>query len=187
VISENRVAAFFTTPTAFRAIKQPESSKMNGHTHVAGNAPDIGTNGGEGRLSYSQGFHSLSAEISGSLPFSENGEKGVLCSLLLSPSDVVQLCRQRIPQDTFYIPAHQILYGLCLECIQDGRPIDFVPLKQALKDRNQLGEIGRSEFLSDLYSFVPSAANASHYIGIVHQKWPRRKVILDCRRRKRRL
>jgi hypothetical protein len=67
------------------------------------------------------------------------------------------------------------------------QPIDFVPLKQALKDRNQLGEIGGSEFLSDLYSFVPSAANASHYIGIVHQKWPRRKVILDCRRRKRRL
>jgi replicative DNA helicase len=45
-----------------------------------------------------------------SLPFSEDGEKGVLCSLLLSPSEVSDLCAMRLQPDAFYIPAHQIIY-----------------------------------------------------------------------------
>ena len=50
----------------------------------------------------------LSDEVGRSLPFSEDGEK-VLCSLLLSPRDVLDLCQIKLRPEAFYAPAHQIL------------------------------------------------------------------------------
>jgi replicative DNA helicase len=140
----------------------------------------IGT--GKRRSSYSQDSHSSSTgrEVPRSLPFSEDGEKGVLCSLLLSPREVADICVLRLRPDAFYIPAHQIIYNLILEFGDKSKPIDFVSLKQALKDRNQLEEIGGPEGLSALFSFVPTAANASYYIDIVREKFVLRRLILTC-------
>jgi replicative DNA helicase len=104
-----------------------------------------------------------------SLPFSEDGEKGVLCSLLLSPRDVLDLCQIKLRPEAFYAPAHQILFNLVAELVNSNKPIDFITLKQALKDRAQLDEIGGPEYLSDLFSFVSSAANA----GLLHRYHPR--------------
>lgn len=141
-----------------------------------------GTPGKAGNTSYSQAVHSLSTgkDVPRSLPFSEDGEKGVLCSLLLSPREVSDLCVLRLRPDAFYIPAHQIIYNLVIEFSDKSKPIDFVSLKQGLKDRNQLEEIGGPEFLSSLYSFVPTAANAAYYIEIVREKYLLRRLILTC-------
>lgn len=141
-----------------------------------------GTTGKAGKTSYSQAVHSLSTskDVPRSLPFSEDGEKGVLCSLLLSPREVSDLCVLRLRSDAFYIPAHQIIYNLVIEFSDKSKPIDFVSLKQGLKDRNQLEETGGPEFLSSLYSFVPTAANAAYYIEIVREKYLLRRLILTC-------
>src|SRR5215469_8466699 len=131
---------------------------------------------------YSQGFNNISTgkEVPRSLPSSEDAEKGVLCSLLLSPREVADVCTLSLHPDAFYIPAHRTIYGLILEFGDKSKPIDFVALKQALKDRNQLEEIGGPEYLSALYSFVPSAANAGYYIDIVREKYVLRRLILAC-------
>ena len=49
--------------------------------------------------------------------FSEDAEKGVLCSLLLSPRETSDLCEDLLPE-AFYIRAHQIVYGVLRENIQ---------------------------------------------------------------------
>ncbi len=141
-----------------------------------------GTTGKAGKTSYSQAVHSLSTskDVPRSLPLSEDGEKAVLCSLLLSPREVSDLCVLRLRPDAFYIPAHQIIYNLVIEFSDKSKPIDFVSLKQGLKDRNQLEEIGGPEFLSSLYCFVPTAANAAYYIEIVREKYLLRRLILTC-------
>jgi replicative DNA helicase len=99
---------------------------------------------------------------------------------LLSPREVSDLCVLRLRPDAFYIPAHQIIYNLVIEFSDKSKPIDFVSLKQGLKDRSQLEEIGGPEFLSSLYSFVPTAANAAYYIEIVREKYLLRRLILTC-------
>jgi replicative DNA helicase len=114
------------------------------------------------------------------LPFSEDAEKGVLCSLMLSPSEVSDLCRTSFRTDAFYIPAHQLIYNLILELVDSKIAIDFVTLKQALKDRNQLEEIGGPENLNELFSFIPTSANAEYYIAIVREKLLLRRIILTC-------
>jgi replicative DNA helicase len=87
-----------------------------------------------------------------SLPFSEDAEKGVLCSLLLSPRDVLDLCQISLRSEAFYAPAHQTVYNLVAELVDGNKPVDFITLKQALKDRGQLDQIGGPEYLSDLLS-----------------------------------
>src|SRR6202045_4330716 len=143
-----------------------------------------GTATGTGKSGYSQDLHHsfTSKEVPRSLPFSEDGEKGVLCSLLLSPRDVADICVLHLRSEAFYIPAHEIVYGLVLEFGDKYKPIDFISLKQALKDRNQLEEIGGPEYLSDLYNFVPTAANAGYYIDIVREKYVLRRLISACNR-----
>lgn len=133
-----------------------------------------------GKPTYSQGFNNFSTgkEVPRSLPSSEDGEKGVLCSLLLSPREVADICVLSLRSEAFYIPAHRTIYSLILEFGDKSKPIDFVSLKQALKDRNQLEEIGGPEYLSALYSFVPTAANAAYYIQIVREKYVLRRLIL---------
>jgi replicative DNA helicase len=117
-----------------------------------------------------------------SLPFSEDAEKGVLCSLLLSPRDVLDLCQISLRSEAFYAPAHQTVYNLVAELVDGNKPVDFITLKQALKDRGQLDQIGGPEYLSDLLSFVPSAANADYYIAIVREKYILRQMIITCNR-----
>src|SRR5260370_33322486 len=68
-----------------------------------------------------------------SLPFSEDGEKGVLCALLLSARDVLDLCQIKLRPEAFYAPAHQILYNLVAELVDGNKPIDFITLKQSLR------------------------------------------------------
>src|SRR6266436_3899496 len=145
--------------------------------------PDKGA-GKPARPTYSQGFNNLSTgkEVPRSLPSSEDGEKGVLCSLLLSPREVADICVLSLNPDAFYIPAHRTIYSLVLEFGDKYKPIDFISLKQALKDRNQLEEIGGPEYLSDLYNFVPTAANAGYYVDIVREKYVLRRLISTCTR-----
>ena len=135
---------------------------------------------GKGKSGYSQDLHRVSTarEVPRSMPYSEDGEKGVLCSLLLSPREVADICVLHLRHQAFYIPAHQIIYTLVLEFGDKCKPIDFISLKQALKDRNQLEEVGGPEFLADLYNFVPTAANASYYIDIVREKDVLRRLYL---------
>src|SRR5215467_4885796 len=156
-----------------------QGSKKPGENPLKSEGTEKGNKRSE-NPTYSQGFNNISTgkEVPRSLPSSEDGEKGVLCSLLLSPREVADICVLRLRPDAFYIPAHQIIYGLILEFGDKSKPIDFVSLKQALKDRNQLEEIGGPEYLSALYSFVPTASNAAYYIQIVREKYVLRRLII---------
>jgi replicative DNA helicase len=116
------------------------------------------------------------------LPFSEDGEKGVLCSLLLSPRTVLDFYQIKLRPEAFYGPAHQTVYIVVAELVDANKPIDFITLKQALKDRGQLDEVGGPEYLNDLFSFVPTAANAEYYIKIIREKYILRQMILTCGR-----
>src|SRR4029077_7618305 len=133
--------------------------------------PDKGA-GKPARPTYSQGFNNLSTgkEVPRSLPSSEDGEKGVLCSLLLSPREVSDICVLSLNPAAFYIPAHRTIYSVVLGFGEKSKPIDFVSLKQALKDRNQLEEIGGPEYLSALYSFVPTPTNTPHHTEMYRQR-----------------
>src|SRR5689334_101563 len=82
------------------------------------------------------------------LPFSEDSEKGLLCCLIWEPGRVLALCAQKLSADVLYIPAHRLIFDGVLEWNKPDRRVDFIWLKQTLRDRNQLDEIGGIEGLN---------------------------------------
>ncbi len=114
------------------------------------------------------------------LPHSEDGEKALLCSILLDPKELVPQCIEQLGRDAFYSQAHQTVYDAIVELWDQKRPIDLVTLGQHLTDRALLHKVGGVPALSELFGFVPSAANAQYYFEIVRDKFILRKLIDAC-------
>lgn len=113
------------------------------------------------------------------MPFSEDAEKGLLCSLALGGDEVaVELA---LPKEAFYIPAHQILWEVLNDLVAEKRPLEFVIVKNRLLTLRQWEEVGGREYLSEVYGFVPSFANYKHYAQIVMDNYRLRQAILGTR------
>jgi replicative DNA helicase len=117
-----------------------------------------------------------------SLPFSEDSEKGLVCSLLLCPGEVAPECALKIQPDHFYLPETRIIYEAAMDALEQKKPIDFVSLKSVIVDRNQLDSIGGPEYLSHIYGFIPTWENYANYAAIVREKWQRREATLEGHR-----
>lgn len=104
------------------------------------------------------------------LPASEEAEKGVLCSIMRSPDVVLGLCVERgVKSDWFHSPARSILYGLMSVMWMDGDPIDLVTVTTRLAEMDQFQQADGAR-LHELFDFVPTAANADWYLGILQEK-----------------
>lgn len=115
------------------------------------------------------------------LPQSLDAEKGVLGSILLSPSRVLDICIERqVVKEYFYYPIHALLYQVLRELGDGSRPIDLITFTQELMDRNLLDQVGGAVAITDLYTFIPTAANAEYYLEILKEKYLLRQVILTC-------
>ena len=126
----------------------------------------------------------------GSLPYSEEGEKGVLCSLILDPRQADEI-RSQVGTSYFYNPAHRYLYEALLKLLDTGKairtgPIDFKLVASNLSDAKHpssgtwLDEIGGKQGLNEIFNHVPTASNWAYYADDVKEKWARRQKILDC-------
>ena len=112
-----------------------------------------------------------------SLPHSEDCERGLLCSMILSAEVRSELVAQ-IPSEAFYIPANRTVFDALRELDQSDSAFDFHLVKKHLADTNRLAEVGGVEGLSLLWDFIPTAANWEHYAEIVRENYQRRIVIL---------
>ena len=69
------------------------------------------------------------------LPASLDAEKGVLCSVLLSPPCLGGL--EDLTQKHFHHPAHGTIWQCFVEMKATGKPIDLVTFTQEIADRKQ--------------------------------------------------
>lgn len=130
--------------------------------------------GGSGTGSYLPDIHRL-------LPQSSDAEQGVLSSILLAPKEVAGLCVEKgIRKEHFHVPAHSSIYEVLLEMYDLRQPIDVITLTQVLRDRKMLDQVGGPAFVTDLFTFLPTAANATYYIEILEEKYTLREIIRVC-------
>lgn len=111
------------------------------------------------------------------LPHSEEAEKGLLGSILLMPETVLDGCSDRITPAHLFFPTHQTLYSAMLRMHEARLKIDIITLGQFLEDDGQLASVGGRPYITSLYTFVPSAANAGSYIDTIQRKYLRRAII----------
>ncbi len=115
------------------------------------------------------------------LPANADAEQGVLSSLLLAPREVGGLCAEKGVKSTeFHVPAHGVLYETLLEMWDQGKPIDLITLTDALRRKSQLDQVGGPAFVAQLFTFLPTAANAAYYLEIVQEKHTLREIIRVC-------
>lgn len=112
------------------------------------------------------------------VPYSADAERGVLSSLLIAPDAVLDVCvRRGVSDEWFFVPQHADIFRAILEANSASKAIDFITLAQILKDKGQLERVGGGPYLSELFVYLPTAANVSYYIEIVESKFYLREAI----------
>lgn len=116
------------------------------------------------------------------LPQSTDAEKGLLGSILLSPTKTLEGCISlKVSEAFFFSPHHRRIYTTLLEMRKEGRPIDLISLTQYLEDKKHLEEVGGAATITDLFTFVPTASNYAYYCQILQEKAAHRSAILETR------
>lgn len=115
------------------------------------------------------------------LPQSEDAEKGVLCSFLLAPTEVGDYCIEKgIARASFHIPAHGELYEAMQTILAANKPLDFIVLTEHMRAIKRLDQVGGAAYVTDLFTFLPTAANLAYYVEIVQEKHTLREIIKVC-------
>ena len=111
-------------------------------------------------------------------PRSEEAEKGVLGSALIESDRVVELCSTAgLSAESFYVPAHRLLFEKLMQMYQAGKAIDLLTVGESLKLSGELDRVGGYDFLVRLVDSTPTSAHAEYYIEIVQQKHLFRRII----------
>jgi hypothetical protein len=98
--------------------------------------------------------------------------------MLQWPHTAIEEAASQIDASFFHEPRHRIIFDLLVQLRNNGNGIDLITFTQALRDRNLLESVGGASYITELQDFAPSGELLGHYLGIVHEKWSRRKIIL---------
>ncbi|HOS19167.1 MAG TPA: replicative DNA helicase [Clostridia bacterium] len=109
-------------------------------------------------------------------PHSQEAEKSVLGSMLIS-RDALELACEMLRPDDFYFGAHRDIFEAMFRLNGRGEAVDAVTVIGALERAGKLAAVGGASYLAELSVFVPSAANAHHYIRIVEDRSVLRQLI----------
>jgi replicative DNA helicase len=133
-------------------------------------------------------------------PYSQEAEIGVLGSILLDYARSIDLClHSQLDEEAFYLPVHKTIYECMLKMQSAQKVIDLVTISEYMasvpdkkpnrwkKDEipdgpSKLEAIGGPVILEQLINSTPTVAHVEYYIGIVREKYMRRKII-ECARK----
>ncbi len=113
-------------------------------------------------------------------PHSPEAEQGVLSCCLEDPQKSVPVCIKRIQPGAFYDLRNDYIFIEMVKLFENQEPIDLVTLRQRLKDKRILEEVGGIAYLNSWRDIAPSVANLPWYLDILCEKHSLRKLIHTC-------
>lgn len=115
------------------------------------------------------------------MPSSPEAEKAVLSSFVLAPLEVAQICAtEGIDATRFHVPANAKVFAVISDLVAKCQPIEFVTLSNALRNAGCLDAIGGVGYVTELFTFLPTAANVRFYIAAMNRDFLSRQVIKIC-------
>ena len=103
-------------------------------------------------------------------------EKAVLGGLMLEThrfDTVIQV----IKENDFDGKDHQIIFQSMSELIEENKPLDPLTVSEKLTNKNSLNKVGGKEYLIELATSTPTAANLEAYAEIIRQRSITRKLM----------
>ena len=110
------------------------------------------------------------------LPHVSDAERSVLGSMLID-GGALEVSLEQLHEEDFYVPANATIFAAMRDVRAGGNAVDLVTLTAELERHNKLEMAGGLAYLTDLVTFVPTAANVSHYINLVETKSTQRALI----------
>lgn len=111
------------------------------------------------------------------LPSSQTAEEGAICSIIIAPGEVMQLCdKLDIGPSHFHSPALAQIYRTLRGMAEAMKPIDEMTLSIELSDRGVIDQVGGFARVSELATFLPTATNAKSYLTTLCEKHTLRQI-----------
>lgn len=109
-------------------------------------------------------------------PQNLDAEMSLLGAVLID-EEVLADVSDRLRADDFYDKRHRMIYEAMMRLYERHRPVDLLTLSDELTKKDELDLVGGSSYLTELTTYVPTAANATTYAEMVVQKAVRRRLI----------
>lgn len=112
-------------------------------------------------------------------PQNLEAETSLLGSMMLSRAAIGEVIPVIGKEESrwFYRPDHRLLFETLVELYDANRPIDLEVVRNELRKRGTLEEVGGVEYIVRCAESVPTAVNAEHYARIVRDKGLSRDLI----------
>ena len=107
---------------------------------------------------------------------SREAERAVLGGLMLETQrfdTVIQV----IKDSDFEGRDHQIIFESMSELVEENKPLDPITVSEKLDNKNSLNKVGGKNYLIELATSTPSAANLEAYAEIIRQRSITRRLI----------
>ncbi|WP_428897533.1 replicative DNA helicase [Parelusimicrobium proximum] len=109
-------------------------------------------------------------------PQAIDAEMAVLGSMLIE-KEAVERALDILKPEHFYKDTHKKIMTAVMTLAEKGQAVDTITVTEALKQANQLEQVGGELYLSELIDKVSSAAHVEHYAEIVYKKFLVRDLI----------
>ena len=109
-------------------------------------------------------------------PHNIEAEQAVIGAVFLEPN-VFSGASERLVANDFFRANHQVIFEAMFELFEKGEPIDLVTVTTLLSNNQKLEIAGGVNYLTDVASSVPTAANIDYYCSIVEEKAVLRRLI----------
>ena len=110
------------------------------------------------------------------LPNDMLAEQSALGGMLLSAEAVAEV-QEAVRGADFYAPKHETIFDAILNLFAKGEPTDVITVTDELTKNGELVRAGGADYLHQLTSIVPTAANAPFYAQIVAEKATLRRLV----------
>lgn len=118
------------------------------------------------------------AAVGRTLPHSIEAEEHLLSCCLIDSADVLPRCLEaRIKPESFYLPAHGIVFERLLDLYNRQQPTDLWIVAEELKTAKLLDQIGGYPFLTQVSGKSATTAQASYFIAKVREQGLLREII----------
>ena len=103
-------------------------------------------------------------------------EQSALGGMMLSKDAVADVI-ETVRGVDFYVPKHEVVFDAILTLYSHGEPTDVIAVTDELTKAGDLQRAGGVEYLHNLTSMVPTAANAGFYASIVAERALLRRLV----------
>jgi replicative DNA helicase len=93
---------------------------------------------------------------------------GVLCSLLVGGPELIDRAASELTAK-YFLQHHAVIFRTVVKMRQMGHPVDLIALTQRLRDNDELERVGGAYGLTEIFDYIPSAANYPYYAEVLKE------------------